>query len=264
MCISWIKNLFRPKEEPVTDSGTTEPVDVTITDIEQESGGTSQITEEPILVTPMPKPYEGINFHILLDNGHASSTPGKRQQLENGTYFYEWEFNRDVVRRIALKLEDLGISYDILVPETEKDISLTERAARANSCCTKYGTANCLFISVHSNAFGDGITFTDAKGWSVWTTKGTTPSDKYATIFFEEAEKLLPDYGMTTRKDMQDGDPDYEDNFTVIYKTWCPALLTENMFFTNKKEVKWLMTSEGRDAIAQIHVNAIKRIIENL
>ena len=91
-----------------------------------------------------------------------------------------------------------------------------------------------------------------------------TPSDKYATIFFEEAEKLLPDYGMTTRKDMQDGDPDYEDNFTVIYKTWCPALLTENMFFTNKKEVKWLMTSEGRDAIAQIHVNAIKRIIENL
>lgn len=277
MCISLLKYLFRPKEKPTTDSGSTEPVVVDIESIEQETGstepvivdvesieqesGSTEIISQPIELPPMSKPYEGINFHVLLDNGHASSTAGKRQLLENGEYFFEWEFNRDIVRRIALRLDSLGIPYEILVPETEKDIALTDRAARANSYCTKYGKDNCFFISVHSNAYGDGKTFTDAKGWSVWTTKGATKSDTYATIMFEEAEKLLPKYKMTTRKDMKDGDPDYEENFTVIYKTWCPAVLTENMFFTNKEEVTWLMTEEGKNAIADIHVNGIKRII---
>lgn len=267
MCLSWLKYFFEPKVE----SGVTEPVNEVVTSVTETTGETIVIedenpepVEEPIVVSvPEKKPYEGVNFHILLDNGHASSTPGKRQQLENGKHFYEWEFNRDVVRRIALRLDTLGIPYEILVPENDKDVALSERAARANSFCSKYGTDNCFFISVHSNAYGDGKTFTNAKGWSVWTTKGLTKSDKYATIMFEEAEKLLPKYGMTTRKDMKDDDPDYEENFTVIYKTWCPAVLTENMFFTNREEVRWLMTEEGKNAIADIHVNGIRRIIES-
>ena len=267
MCLIWIKKLFGWDDEPVVDNPVvTEPVDVTAT-YEQETGSTDEggSTEinTPIIIIPMKKPYEGINFHVLLDNGHASSTPGKRQLLEDGSYFFEYEFNRDVVRRIARKLDNLGIPYEILVPEVEKDIALSERAARANSCCSRYGTDNCFFISVHSNAYGDGKTFTDAKGWSVWTTKGHTKSDDYASTMFGAAEDILPRYKMTTRSQMTDGDPDYEENFTVIYKTWCPAVLTENMFFTNKKEVSWLMTDEGREAIADIHVEGIKRIINN-
>lgn len=267
MCINWLKNLIqalKPEEISVPETADTgESVTiVTVTGEFEEEPEPEQPITTPIIVS-MKKPYEGINFHVLLDNGHASSTPGKRQQLENGKYFYEWEFNRDIVRRIALRLDDLGIPYEILVPERDKDVSLSDRAARANSCCSKYGKENCFFISVHSNAYGDGVNFSSAKGWSVWTTKGNTSSDKYATILFDEAEKILPRYKMTTRKDMSDGDPDYEENFTVIYKTWCPAVLTENLFFTNKEEVAWLMTDEGRDVIAQIHVDAIKKIIES-
>lgn len=239
-------------------------------DITPEPVVNEPVAEEPVAepveeAKPEPvekKPYEGVNFHVLLDNGHASSTPGKRMKLENGRVFYEYEFNRDIVRRIARKLDTLGIPYEILVPEVDKDIALSERAARANSFCSKYGTGNCFFISVHSNAFGDGINFTDAMGWSVWTTVGNTKSDGCATTLFEAADSILPKFGMTTRKQMSDGDPDYEENFTVIYKTWCPAVLTENMFFTNKKEVMWLMTDEGREAIADIHVEGIKRIID--
>ena len=207
MCISWLKYLFS-QEEPVVDDPVTDPVDVPEPDV--VDSGTTDVIDEPIIVTPMPKPYEGINFHILLDNGHASSTPGKRQLLEDGSYFFEYEFNRDVVRRIAGKLDSLGIPYDIIVPEIDKDIALSERAARANSLCTKYGTANCFFISVHSNAFGDGKTFTDAKGWSVWTTKGPTKSDEYATTMFGAASDILPKYDMTTRSQMTDGDPDLQ------------------------------------------------------
>ena len=251
MCMEFFKNLFKPAK-PI-EPGCPSP---------QETGETAVVIESTGDTTPQAKPYEGVNFHVLLDNGHASSTPGKRQQLDSGKYFFEYEFNRDVVGRIAQKLDDLGIGYEILVPERDEDIPLSTRAARANSFCEKYGKENCFFISVHSNAYGDGITFTSAKGWSVWTTKGSTPADKYATILFNEAAAILPEYGMTTRSDNSDGDPDYEENFTVIYKTICPAVLTENLFFTNRDEVKWLMTNEGRDAIADIHVKGIEKIIK--
>lgn len=256
MCISWLKKFFEKLEE----------IDIPV--IEEPSGDTVVEVDEPIvepvIIEPAKKPYEGVDFHILLDNGHASSTPGKRQLLEDGSYFFEYEFNRDIVQRIAYKLDNLGIPYDILVPEVDTDVSLSARAARANSCCSKYGTGKCFLISVHSNAFGDGKTFTDAKGWSVWTTKTLTKSDEYATILYKNAETILKKYGITTRANWEDGDPDYEENFTVIYKTWCPAVLTENLFFTNEKEVTWLMTEEGKEAIAEIHVLGIEEIIKNI
>ena len=262
MCISFLKHLFGKKEEPVIETGTTEMEEV-VTSSTEVAETEGEIIEEPIITT-MEKPYEGVNFHILLDNGHAKSTPGKRQKLESGRYFFEYEFNREVTKRIAERLDNLGISYEMLVPEVEKDIALSERASRANSFCSKYGTENCLFISVHSNACGDGITFNSAKGWSVWTTVGNTKSDPIATIFFNVADETLPKYGFTTRKQMSDGDPDYEENFTVIYKTKCPAILTENLFFTNKEEVAWLMSKEGKDVIADIHVEGIRRVIDGL
>lgn len=197
---------------------------------------------------------------FLLDNGHAKSTPGKRSpKFEDGSQFFEYEFNRDIVKRIAKKLDVLGIKYHILVPEVETDVALSVRANRANEYVKKYGKDNCLFISVHANAAGRGD-WMNARGWAVYTTRGKTKSDDYATIFFEEAQKLLPKYHMTLRKDMSDGDPDYEENFTVIYKTVCPAILTENLFQDNKVDVAFLRSEEGRNVIADIHVNAIKRI----
>lgn len=197
---------------------------------------------------------------ILLDNGHASSTPGKRSpEFDDGYILREYEFNRDIVRRISERLEDLGIKYHILVPEVDEDVKLTVRASRANAYCDEYGKTNCLLISVHANAAGNGG-WMNARGWSVYTTVGKTASDDYATIFFEEAEKTLKLFDMTTRKDMSDGDPDYESNFTILYNTRCPALLTENLFQDNKKDAEFLRSNIGREVITEIHVNAIKRI----
>lgn len=215
------------------------------------------------------KNYSASGLVVLLDNGHAKSTSGKRSPLrDDGTRFYEWEFNRDVVKRIASGLDKLGIKYHILVPENDKDIALTERANRANKYCKEYGTKNCFFISVHSNAFGDGKKWETPGGWSVWTTVGGTKSDEYGKVLYDVAEEKLKPYGFSCRDGKVQGNgnegPDYESNFTVIYKTWCPAILTENLFYTNKKECEWLMTDKGRQVIADIHVKGIRRIIENL
>ena len=209
---------------------------------------------EPAVVKPQPKV-------ILLDNGHAKSTPGKRSpKLDNGTQFFEYEFNRDIVKRIARKLDKLGIKYHILVPEEDVDIPVSVRAQRANEYCKKYGKTNCYLISVHANALGTSPNWNNARGWSVYTTKGLTKSDKFADMLYEEAQKLLPRYGMTLRNSGLPHTKSFEENFTVIYKSYCPAVLTENLFYTNKKDCQFLMSEEGREIIAEIHVNAIKRL----
>lgn len=205
---------------------------------------------------------------VLLDNGHASSTPGKRSpKFGDESQFFEYEFNRDVVARLSKLLAREGIRYEIITPEKDYDVPLSTRAARANSYCSQYGIANCLFISVHSDAYGDGVHWTSPNGWEVYTCVGETKSDAVAIMFWEEAKKLFPTYNRKVRngKNQPEGNdgPDYEANFTVLVKTNCPAILTENFFYTNEDECKWLKTDEARDAVALLHLNGIKRWIES-
>ena len=276
MDLSFLKNLFGKKqiteEEVISDAISNEETipeenNVPVTEVEPDDEPIIVNVDEPIGSSNTA--YDDVNFAVLLDNGHAKSTAGKRSpKMDDGRIFYEWEFNRDVVARIAKGLDKLGIKYHILVPEVEKDVTLTERANRANKLCKAYGTKNCLFISVHSNAFGDGKKWEDPGRWSVWTTVGVTKSDEISKVFYNVAEEYLEPYGFSCRNGKVQGNgnigPDYESNFTVLYKTWCPAILTENLFYTNKKECEWLMTDEGRQVIADIHVEAIRRIVDSL
>ena len=44
-------------------------------------------------------------LYILLDAGHGSNTPGKRSpRLPNGKQFFEWEFCREVVNLLYIRL----------------------------------------------------------------------------------------------------------------------------------------------------------------
>ena len=256
MCFNLFKmftNKEKTEEKPISEQPQVQkPIEQQPQEPQSEENVLSSATE--------PKVVYNQKMVVLLDNGHAKTTPGKRSPVwEDGYQFFEYEFNRAIVARIASKLDALGIRYEIITPELEKDIKLTERARRVNSFCNKYGKGNCFLISVHANAAGNGD-WMKARGWSAYTTKGATTSDKYATILYEEAEKLLPRFDMKIRRDWSDGDPDYEENFTIINSTYCPAVLTENLFMDNKEDCAFLRTDWGREIIARIHVEAIKRI----
>lgn len=190
---------------------------------------------------------------VLLDNGHGKETAGKRSPVwSDGSQLFEWEFNRDIVRRITKKLEADGIPYRVLVPE-ETDISLTERARRANEI-TKENNGKAYVLSIHANAGG-------GTGWEVYTSPGQTPSDAIATVFFEEAgREFVPD-GWRMRSDYSDGDPDKEADFAILTKTTCPAILTENFFMDTEKDCRFIMSEDGRERIANMHVAAIKRVL---
>lgn len=194
---------------------------------------------------------------ILLDNGHARSTKGKKSPDSS---FYEYEFNRDIVDRVSMALKLNNIPYHIITPEVDPDISLTERANRINRYCTQYGPENCLMISVHANAAGNG-NWMNARGWSVYTTKGLTNSDKYADILYKYASLILPSYQQSVRDSHLPYTNSWEENFTILYKSRCPAVLTENMFYDNKEDLKFLQSNIGRAAIAKIHIDAIKEMV---
>lgn len=188
---------------------------------------------------------------FILSPGHGKNTAGKR---DPDGILREWEFNRRLLNRII----ELGSDLPIIVLDSEEnDVPLSQRTIKAN----KYGK-NCLYISIHGNAAGNGSKWMNARGWAIYTSKGYTKSDPIAQVFIEEAEKLLPDVGCKVRKYSQKVyEQDWEENFYVLNHTIMPAVLTENLFYDNKADNKVMMSEEGIDVLAKIHVEAMRRVL---
>lgn len=191
---------------------------------------------------------------LLIDNGHGSDTPGKRSPLlEDGrSRLYEWEFTRRVRKRIVELAPKYDIKPVILVPE-DNDIPLSARAARANNYIRSHPEERCVLVSIHGNASGNGSKWMSARGIEIFTTKGETKSDKYAEQLYSAARKFYP-ADTKFRTDMSDGDQDKESDFTVIYKANCPAVLTENFFYDNLEDCRYMLSYIGIDAIARAHL----------
>lgn len=190
---------------------------------------------------------------IILDAGHGIDTPGKRSPLwKDNTQLFEYSFNRTIVSMIIGYLKIAGISYIELVTEVN-DISLQERCARVNELYRQLKDKyNIYLVSIHGNASEK----EKASGIEVWTTKGETASDLIATKFF----KKLKDLGWKVREDTLDGDADKEENFHILKYTNCPAILTENGFYTNEEECKKMLSFYWQKQIALCHYRAIQDI----
>lgn len=191
----------------------------------------------------------------LIDNGHGKETPGKRSP---DGLFREYAYTREIAAKVVAELRERGYNAIVLVPE-ECDIALAERVRRANSYCDKFGAANVVLVSVHNNAAGNGSEWKTARGWSAYTSIGETRADKLATMMYEEAEKNF--VGHRLRTDNSDGDPDWEENFYILRKTKCAAVLSENFFQDNEDDVAYLNSDAGKQAIIRTHVDALTRYV---
>lgn len=196
---------------------------------------------------------------ILLDNGHGIDTPGKCSPVwPNGTQLREWAYTRRVVKAIQERLLEQGVNVRIITPE-DQDVPLKMRVDRINSIAKMHGASSCLLISVHLNASKE---TNQARGWEIHTSKGTTASDRYADVFWDEANKIV---GRTSRMrgDYSDGDRDWDTNFYILSKSICPAVLTENLFMNHETDCRYLMSDQGFRSIVDIHVNAITNILNS-
>ena len=195
---------------------------------------------------------------ILIDNGHGIQTKGKRSP---DGQLLEYAYTRELARQIVKILKSRGYDSELLVPEDD-DIPLSERVRRVNEICLTYEPSspaptgdlmpNVILISIHVNAAGNGSKWLNATGWSCYTSKGQTQSDKLAECLYEAAIKNFP--GKRIRTDYSDNDPDWEENFYILRHSLCPAVLTENFFMDNHSDLEYLQSRAGKQAIVDTHV----------
>lgn len=193
---------------------------------------------------------------ILIDNGHGENTAGKRSP--DGR-LREYRYCREIAAEVIRQLKSQGYDAEQIVTENA-DISLGERCNRVNAWCDRLGSKNVCVVSIHNNAAGSGAAWMTARGWEAWTSKGQTQGDRLADCLYDAAQKYLP-AGTKIRTDMTDGDRDKESNFTILYRSKCPACLTENLFQDNREDVDFLLSERGRAAIVRLHVEGIKAYV---
>ena len=181
---------------------------------------------------------------VLIDPGHGIDTPGKRSP---DGLFLEYLWNRQVADLLLEKLVSMGIDASLVVTETN-DVTLRNRVNRVNTICNKVGASNVLLVSIHANAAGNGSSWQNAKGWSCYTSKGKTKSDQVAECLYDAFEEEFPERKI--RKDLSDGDRDWEENFFVLEKSRCSAVLLENFFYDNREECAWMLQEETKRRIA--------------
>jgi len=225
------------------------------------------------------------NYTWLLDPGHGGiingvyQTAGKRSpKFPDGSVLYEGVFNREVVRMVlnlcgGLKVDGSPFTRQenvlcgrhagqgpkkyaaINVVDTEEDMPLRQRVSIANKLHKE--NKNCIYVSVHANAFGNGKEFNSAGGVCSFHHYKSAVGKKLA-------ETLQPHLAFFTGfKDRGIFGNDRWANFYVLRKTHMPAVLSENGFMTNYNDASALMEMSVKEAIAHAHFAMIQEIEEN-
>lgn len=190
---------------------------------------------------------------ILLDAGHGVETPGKRSPDSS---ILEYKYCREIRDLIKQELEQLGHTI-IYVSEGDADVSLRNRCVYVNELCAKHGLNNCILLSIHLNAAGNGKNWLSANGWSSFVYSAASNKSRQLATFLGQAAQ---EQGLKIRK--QYADKNYwEANYAICRNTNCPAVLTENLFQDNKMDVNFLLSAEGKKKIVDLHVQGILRYI---
>ena len=195
---------------------------------------------------------------IILGTAHQKSIQGK---CSPDGKFREYKYSREVVKAVCDILQSMG--YRTLIDIEDDDLGLTQqrelslRCNIVNELVKQY--KNCIYVSIHVNAAAADGKWHNATGWEVYTSKGKTKSDELATCLYNAAKYNAQDKKMRT--DYSDGDPDKEAHLYVLKHTTCPAVLTENFFQDNQKDVDYLTSDKGFHEIVRLHVEGILNYI---
>lgn len=190
---------------------------------------------------------------VLIDNGHGENTPGK---CSPDRRLKEWAYTREIAEMVVTGLRAKGIDTERIVKEII-DIPLSVRCRRANDIYRET-EGNAILVSIHCNAAGSGTDWLSAHGWSVFVSNNASVNSKNLAIVLADAaigKKLF------VRQPMA-GQAYWVQNLAICRDTNCPAVLTENFFQDNKSDVDFLLSGEGKQTVAQIHIDGIANYLK--
>ena len=196
------------------------------------------------------------NMIILIDNGHGIDTAGKRSP--DGR-LREYKYAREIAAEVVKRLKTMDYNAQLLVTEG-KDISLGTRCKRVNDICKHFGTSNVLLVSIHLNAKGNGSAWMDARGWQACVSLNSSAKSKQLASYLFDAAQAQ---GLKTRSPKA-GQKWWAQNLAICRETYCPSVLTENLFQDNLSDVEFLLSDKGREAIINLHVEGIINYIKSL
>lgn len=177
---------------------------------------------------------------VVLDPGHGVETAGKCAPDKS---YYEHEFNLDMANRIKAHLVRHGVEVT-LTRTDEHDVTLENRVAISNKVRPD------LFVSIHSNAYGDGVEWTTPKGYGIYTSSAGDSACR--NIAAKKILARVKDADITLH-----GGGLHHYGYYVIRNTINPAVLIEHGFHTNKEETALLKTSAYRDKLAEADAKGI-------
>lgn len=205
---------------------------------------------------------------VILGTAHRRREPGK--QSPDGR-LKEYIYSREIIADLKPKLESYGIpTYIDLTDEDlpqamqsedltkERSRELSMRVNEVNSLCDRFGSQNCLYISIHVNASSNDNQWHTHNGWQVCVSPNASKNSRtFADIILDTAKA----HGLKTRQPLPN-QKYWEQSLYVLNKTWCPAVLTENLFQDNKADTDYLLSEEGRHTIERLHIESILKYIE--
>ena len=189
---------------------------------------------------------------FFIDSGHGGmlngaylTAPAKMHRFPDGMTAYEGVTNRLVKDFVIKHGTQAGLKLIDVCP-TVLDLPLQQRVNFVNDLSRLYGSANCLLISLHSNAGG-------GTGFEIFTTRGETLSDKYGTLFFQRFKEKFPKIQLRT--DFADNDPDKEADFYIQKNTICPSILLEWLFFDNINDYEIIRSEPAQMSYAKMIID---------
>lgn len=190
---------------------------------------------------------------ILIDNGHGAETAGKRSP--DGR-LREWSYAREIAVRLEAALKEKGMDAMRVVPE-DRDVPLTagadSRVGRVNALCAGRPASDTLLVSIHCNAAGNGSQWMTARGWSAHVSPNASYGSRRLALALIRAAEAA---GLTVRRHSRQT-PWWPQDLAVCRDTKCPAVLTENLFQDNRRDVDFLLSEEGKETITELHLNGI-------
>lgn len=194
-------------------------------------------------------------MRIILNVAHTYDTPGK---CSPDGKFREWEYSKTICGKVANQLKRYGYTVSIVEQKTFYGPSQgLQQVVNDVNNLTNLSKGEAILVSIHVNASGK-AGWDTASYWSAWTTKGVTKADKLADSLYWAAEQVFKRRGRKLSYGPKDAvSSDKEENFYILQKTRCPAVLTENFMQNNKRDVTYLKSFQGIADIVKVHVDGI-------
>ena len=181
-----------------------------------------------------------VNKKVCLDPGHG---PVCVSGSPDGSY-KEHEFAWDMSQRVRAHLERCGVTV-VMTRDGTGYPSLTERCGISN----KAGAD--LFVSLHSNASGDGKNWTSPSGYLIYTSAG--PETAARNVAARAVLKRVREAGIAVRG----GGLEHNLEYAVLKGTTAPAMIIEHGFHTNREDTALLKTGNYRAKLAEADARGV-------